>query len=922
MRYRIGFGSAQTYNEVIMAIFDFLFKREHNKQIKKLSVIADEVVAKEERYAAMSDEELKAQTPILEERFQKGETLDDLLPDAFAVCREAAWRVLKMKHFYVQIIGGIVLHQGRIAEMKTGEGKTLVATLPAYLNALSKKSVHIVTVNDYLAKRDAEWMGKVFKFLGMTVGVITQGMSLQEKKAAYAASVTYGTNNEFGFDYLRDNMATNLDNIMQRDHAFAIVDEVDSILIDEARTPLIISGASGEKSEIYKDVSKFVRTLDEEDYVSDLKDKYIYLSESGVEKAESFFRIDNLGDVENADLNNKICTALRAHKLMSVDKDYIVEDGEIVIVDEFTGRKMVGRRYSEGLHQSIEAKEGVRIREENMTIATITFQNLFRLYGKLSGMTGTAMTEEAEFKGIYNLDVVEIPTNLPMVRKDEADKIYATEEQKFKAVVDEIVKTHETGQPILVGTISVEVSERLSKILQRLKVKHNVLNAKNHLEEASIIAQAGQEGAVTIATNMAGRGTDILLGGNPEYKAKEKLTNELNVKYKELAVEEREPKVAHLLEVATAFNNLSDEEEIAARNRFNELVKEFKVETDKEKQEVIARGGLRVVGTERHESRRIDNQLRGRAGRQGDPGSSCFYLSFEDELLKRFGGDRLKNIMETLVGTEDDAVLQMPMLSRQIETAQKRCEDANYERRKYVLNYDDVMNKQRQLIYSQRNEVLNGADVHEQILKYFQPLVDGIVYNFVDFSQGDETTIDYDSLNLALEQRVLLPDTNIVTKDLCRHLKIELVLDTVLEEVVRQYEEKVKLAEDNGIDFRATERNVLLNQVDRHWMQHIDQMDALRKGIGLRGYGQRDPVVEYRREGFVLFDEMVEAIQRDATTLLAKIDMDAVIERKNAYDRQREMIRNFTPASAKKTVGRNDPCPCGSGKKYKNCCGK
>lgn len=905
-----------------MAIFDFLFKRERNKQIKKLSVIADEVVAKEERYAAMSDEELKAQTPILEERFQKGETLDDLLPDAFAVCREAAWRVLKMKHFYVQIIGGIVLHQGRIAEMKTGEGKTLVATLPAYLNALSKKSVHIVTVNDYLAKRDAEWMGKVFKFLGMTVGVITQGMSLQEKKAAYASSVTYGTNNEFGFDYLRDNMATNLDNIMQRDHAFAIVDEVDSILIDEARTPLIISGASGEKSEIYKDVSKFVRTLDEEDYVSDLKDKYIYLSESGVEKAESFFRIDNLGDVENADLNNKICTALRAHKLMSVDKDYIVEDGEIVIVDEFTGRKMVGRRYSEGLHQSIEAKEGVRIREENMTIATITFQNLFRLYGKLSGMTGTAMTEEAEFKGIYNLDVVEIPTNLPMVRKDEPDKIYATEEQKFKAVVDEIVKTHETGQPILVGTISVEVSERLSKILQRLKVKHNVLNAKNHLEEASIIAQAGQEGAVTIATNMAGRGTDILLGGNPEYKAKEKLTNELNVKYKELAVEEREPKVAHLLEVATAFNNLSDEEEIAARTRFNELVKEFKVETDKEKQEVIARGGLRVVGTERHESRRIDNQLRGRSGRQGDPGSSCFYLSFEDELLKRFGGDRLKNIMETLVGTEDDAVLQMPMLSRQIETAQKRCEDANYERRKYVLNYDDVMNKQRQLIYSQRNEVLNGADVHEQILKYFQPLVDGIVYNFVDFTQGDETTIDYDSLNLALEQRVLLPDTNIVTKDLCRHLKIELVLDTVLEEVVRQYEEKVKLAEDNGIDFRATERNVLLNQVDRHWMQHIDQMDALRKGIGLRGYGQRDPVVEYRREGFVLFDEMVEAIQRDATTLLAKIDMDAVIERKNAYDRQRETIRNFTPASAKKTVGRNDPCPCGSGKKYKNCCGK
>lgn len=883
--------------------------REKEKALKKLSAVADKIEALEETYKQMTDEELASQTPLLKSRLAAGESLDDILPDAFAVVREASKRVLHMRHFNVQLIGGIVLHQGRIAEMKTGEGKTLVATLPAYLNALTEKGVHIVTVNDYLAKRDAEWMGKIFKFLGMTVGCITHDMDPKLKKEQYSCDITYATNNELGFDYLRDNMAVRLENLMQREPNFAIIDEVDSILIDEARTPLIISAPSSKSSMIYAETQKFIKTLRENDYVIDEKDKHIYLSEIGVKKAEEFFRLENLGDAENAELNTRIHSALRANFLMAVDKDYIVEGDEVIIVDEFTGRKMAGRRYSEGLHQAIEAKENVRVKKENKTIATITFQNLFRLYNKLSGMTGTAMTEEAEFKGIYSLDVVEIPTNMEMIREDEADKIYLTSEKKFEAVIEEIERVYEKKQPILVGTISVEVSEDISKRLKRKRIPHNVLNAKSHKEEAEIIAQAGRIGAVTIATNMAGRGTDILLGGNPEYMAKQ-----------QMAAEGITPEN---IEIASAYNTVTEEDQVAARERFTILKEEFKKTTEAEKEEVKSLGGLRVVGTERHESRRIDNQLRGRSGRQGDEGSSCFMLSFEDELLRRFGGERLQSIVSTLT-RDENAVIQIPMIAKQIENAQKRCEDANFERRKYVLNYDDVMNKQRQLIYSQRNEVLKGADVHDQILKYIPAVVEGIAYDFVDFSgENDETTIDYEGFNRALEQRVLSQGTNAVTKELCAHLSEARILETLTDEALKQYNEKEKYAEENGINFKETERNVLLNQVDRHWMDQIDAMDTLRKGIGLRGYGQRDPVLEYRREGFEMFDEMVESIQKNVAIILCKLDVHQAVERKNAYEamlkarESRVTVKNTAPV-----IGRNSPCPCGSGKKYKQCCGR
>lgn len=892
-----------------MGLFARLFKREKEKELKRLSDIADKIEELEEKYQAMDDKELAGQTPLLKERYNNGESLDDLLPEAFAVVREASKRVLDMRHFYVQLIGGIVLHQGRIAEMKTGEGKTLVATLPAYLNALTGKGVHIVTVNDYLAKRDADWMGKVFKFLGMSVGCILHDeRDNAKKKEQYACDITYATNNEIGFDYLRDNMATHQESVMQREHYFAIIDEVDSILIDEARTPLIISAPAQKSSQIYADVQRFIRTLREDDYITDEKEKHIYLSEEGVEKAERFFKIENLGDAENAELNTKINSGLRANYLMARDKDYIVEGDEVIIVDEFTGRKMAGRRFSEGLHQAIEAKENVKIKKENKTIATITFQNLFRLYNKLSGMTGTAMTEEAEFKGIYNLDVVEIPTNLDMIRIDEPDRIYLSMEKKYQQVVEEIKKTYEKGQPILVGTIDVDVSEHISKLLTRQRIPHNVLNAKSNQEEAEIIAQAGRIKAVTIATNMAGRGTDILLGGNPEYMARQKMVRE---KFSD-----------ELINVAMAYNTLEDEEELKARQRFTELKEEFKKQTDKEKEEVKKAGGLRVLGTERHESRRIDNQLRGRSGRQGDEGSSCFYLSFEDELLRRFGGDRMKSMVGSLM-RDDDAVIQMPIVSRQIEQAQKRCEDANFERRKYVLNYDDVMNKQRQLIYSQRNEVLKGADVHEQVLKYIPGVINTIVSEFVDFSEGDETTIDYDGFNRALEQRLLKQDTNLITEELCGHLSIDRIVDAIEKEAFKQYEEKMAYAEENGIDFKATERNVLLNQVDKHWMDHIDSMDALRKGIGLRGYGHKDPVLEYRREGFEMFDEMIESIQKSVAIILCKLDVHQVVERRNAFIAQQNAIRSrVTVRNDKSTeIGRNSPCPCGSGKKYKQCCG-
>lgn len=885
-----------------MGLISFLFQRDRQKTLSKLYKIVDEINSLEEKYLAMSDEELTSQTQILKNIVADGKKLEEVLPDAFAVVREASKRVLNMRHFDVQLVGGIVLHQGRIAEMKTGEGKTLVATLPAYLNALTGKGVHIVTVNDYLAKRDAEWMGKVFKFLGMTVGCILPDMNFADKKAAYACDITYCTNNELGFDYLRDNMATSLERVMQRGHNFAIVDEVDSILIDEARTPLIISAPASQSGEVYATVQRFTKTLRPDDYTTDEKEKHIYLTEQGVEKAERFFRLDNLGDANNADLSTKINNALRANFLMARDQDYIVENGEVVIVDEFTGRKMAGRRYSEGLHQSIEAKENVRIKRENRTIATITFQNLFRLYNKLSGMTGTAMTEEAEFKGIYNLDVVEIPTNMDMVRNDEPDKIFIAKEAKFNAVIEEIIKVHEKGQPLLVGTINVDVSELLSRKLAAKHIPHRVLNAKSNAEEAAIIAQAGKVGAITIATNMAGRGTDILLGGNPEYMAKEQMAKE---GYGE-----------ELISVASAFNNLSDPQQIAARQHYNALVSNYKKETDLEKVQVKSLGGLRVIGTERHESRRIDNQLRGRSGRQGDEGSSCFFLSFEDDLLRRFGGDRLQGLMRTLSG-DDNAMLQIPILSRQIESAQKRCEDANFERRKYVLNYDDVMNKQRQLIYSQRNEVLGGADVHEQVIKYLEPLISDIVSQFVDFSNGDETTVNYDALNLALEQRVLKQGSAFVDKELVGHRNYQRIVDAINEEAVRQYKEKMAFAEENGINFRETERNVLLNQVDKQWMEHIDNMDILRKGIGLRGLGQKDPVLEYRREGADMFDAMIDSIQTNVAIILNKLNVEAVVERKNAYVAQATQKRN-----QKAGIFSNSPCPCGSGKKYKHCCGK
>ena len=885
-----------------MGLADFLFRSEKKRQLKKLEVTADKIEKLSDKYGAMSDEELSAQTAALKARYAAGETLDELLPDAFAVVREAGARVLNMRHFHVQLLGGIVLHQGRIAEMQTGEGKTLVATLPAYLNALSSKGVHIVTVNDYLAKRDAEWMGKIYKFLGMSVGVVTQGMSNAERKAAYAADITYATNNEIGFDYLRDNMVTEREKAVQRGHEFAIVDEVDSILIDEARTPLIISAMAGESGELYVQTDRFVKSLDgDEDVIKDEKDNHVYLSEQGVEKAERYFRIDNLGDAENAELSMRINSALRANYLMHLNKDYIVENGEIIIVDEFTGRKMSGRRYSDGLHQAIEAKEQVAIRKENKTIATITFQNFFRLYKKLSGMTGTAMTEEAEFRGIYELDVVPIPPNLKVVRVDEADKIFRTKAEKYAAVIEDVREAHEKGQPVLVGTTNVAASEELSDLLRKERIPHNVLNAKHHTEEAAIIAQAGREGAVTIATNMAGRGTDILLGGNPEFMAKQKM--------------EKEGFTPELIETASAFNAVSAEEEVNARARYNELIAECKKETDAAKEKVRELGGLRVIGTERHEARRIDNQLRGRSGRQGDPGSSCFYLSFEDDLLRIFGGDRLKGLMG------EGQMLQVSILSKQIEVAQRRCEENNYAIRKHVLNYDDVMNKQRQLIYAERNAVLDGKDVHEQILKYFEPLALSIVGTFVNYDESEEE-VDIASFNSALELKLLEKGTGLITPELLTELSEEKIEELVLETTIKQYEAKMKKAEENRIDFKRTERNVLLNQVDRQWMNHISNMDALRKGIGLRGYGQKDPVMEYRREGFEMFDAMIETIQDNTAMILAKLDVDAAIERINLYTREQQRRVTVVNTEKKKQPGRNDPCPCGSGKKYKNCCGR
>ncbi len=955
-----------------MGLINYIFNGESRKGLKRLDRMATKVEQLEPKYAPMTDAELRAQTDVLKGRLAKGETLDDILYDAFALVREAASRVLHMKHYHVQIIGGIALHQGRIAEMKTGEGKTLVATLPAYLNALAGKGVHIVTVNDYLARRDADWMGKVHRFLGLTVGVVVPGMDDAAKQAAYRCDITYATNNELGFDYLRDNLKTDLKKMVQRELDFAIVDEVDSILIDEARTPLIISGKGDKSSELYERVDRFVRTLtggfDDEgkqgeedkdkkkkkkaeeepaeeeaeskygdyddiakgakygdwDYVIDRKDRSVQITEKGAAKAERFFNIDNLGDIDNASLNHHIQQALKAHKLFHRDEDYIVNDGEVIIVDEFTGRLMIGRRYSDGLHQAIEAKEGVKVRNENKTYATITFQNFFRLYKKLSGMTGTAKTEEGEFRTIYSLDVLEIPTNKPVIRKDVPDAVYSTVDGKKRALLKEIEERHAKGQPLLIGTATVEKSEEIARMLRKNGIKHNILNAKNHEREAEIVAQAGRFGAVTIATNMAGRGTDILLGGNAEYLAKKRM---------------REEGVEHdMIELATSYAELEGEQEELRkqyRAMYDELYKQYKAETDKEKEEVVKAGGLCILGTERHESRRIDNQLRGRSGRQGDPGESIFFISLEDDLIKRFGGDRMKKIYSVFC-KDEDTCLQSKMLSRGIENAQRAIEGRNFGIRKTVLQYDDVMNKQREVMYAERMKVLKGEDVHEQVVKYIPDFVRKVVSEAVNIDEMPEKW-DADALNRALENRLLPEGSHFITPEKLAKWDVDFAIDKITKATEKAYEEKIKeVKEELGIDYADVERRFLLMNVDRNWIDQIDAMDQLRKGIGLRAYGNVDPVISYKQEGFQMFDEMVERIQSTTIAMLLKVRIEVsrpmvkpIDEPKPAVDTA-ELTTNSSESSgparpvshAQKTPGRNDPCPCGSGKKYKNCCGK
>lgn len=898
-----------------------LFGNENKSQVKKLKKIADKVIALEDKYRAFSDEELKNCTEDFKNRYKNGESLMELLPEAFAVMREAADRVLNMRHFYVQILGGIALHQGRIAEMGTGEGKTLVATLPAYLNALTGEGVHVVTVNEYLAKRDAEWMGKVYRFLGLTVGIAVSGMQENDKRKAYAADITYCTNNELGFDYLRDNMAITKAQRVQRGHAFAIVDEVDSILIDEARTPLIISGRGMKSSEQYVAAQKFVKTLKPEDYEKDEKTKQLNLTESGIDKAERYFKLDNLSDIDNLELNHHINNALKANFVMFKDENYIVKDGEVIIVDEFTGRLMPGRRYNDGLHQAIEAKEGVEIKDENKTLATITFQNYFRLYHKLSGMTGTAKTEEGEFRAIYNLDVVTIPPNLPNIRQDEPDIIFSTERGKIKAIVEEIKRRNALGQPILVGTITIEKSELISKALKEAKIKHTVLNAKNNEMESQIVAQAGRKGAVTIATNMAGRGTDILLGGNPEFMAKKKMKDE-NYTDEQISY-------------ATAFNTVDDAELNKARARYNELYSEFKKITDAEKEEVKKAGGLHIVGTERHESRRIDNQLRGRASRQGDPGSSVFFISFEDDLIRRFAGEKFKKIA-TFFKLEEDTPIQLKILSKQIETAQKKIEMQNFAIRKTVLQFDDVLNAQREIIYSQRNSVLEGESVHEQIMNMLPSVVTTFVNRCVD-PEKPYFDWDYVKINKELENGILERGKNLITEDMCEGFDIEDFNEKVLDLAKERYQNRMQEAGKLGIDFEKIEKFVLLKVVDSNWMNHIDDMQIMKNEIFARGFGNQDPILAYKKDGFEMFDKMVDRIKE--TTCLVLLNTNIEIRRREPakeesnlkntkaekYDpseRPQERKIQKTVVNTERKIGRNDPCPCGSGKKYKNCCGR
>ena len=909
-----------------MGLFTKLFGTRSEREVKKLEPQVEAVMALEEPYKKLTDQELRAKTQEFKDRYASGETLDALLPEAFAVCREAADRVLGMRPYRVQVVGGIVLHQGRIAEMKTGEGKTLVAILPAYLNALAGRGVHIVTVNDYLAKRDSEWMGKVYRFLGLSVGLIVHDLTAEQRRAAYAADITYGTNNELGFDYLRDNMAIYKQEMVQRGHAFAIVDEVDSILIDEARTPLIISGKGEESSKLYEMADYFVSRLKKQvfsttdskelqdqydcDYIVDEKDRSVSLTQKGIEKAEQFFNVENLADPENATLSHHINQAMKARGLMKRDIDYVVKDGEVIIVDEFTGRLMYGRRYNEGLHQAIEAKEGVKVASENKTLATITFQNFFRLYGKLSGMTGTALTEEEEFSGIYDLDVVEIPTNKPVIRLDDPDVVYKTEAGKYRAVIAQIKECHAKGQPVLVGTISIEKSELLSQLLKREGIPHNVLNAKHHEKEAEIVAQAGHLGAVTIATNMAGRGTDIMLGGNAEYMAKSELR--------------KQGLSDELIAESNSFAETEDPEILAARAAYTEAYKRFKVETDKQAELVRQAGGLFIIGTERHESRRIDNQLRGRSGRQGDPGETRFYLSMQDDIMRLFGSERIMNMMETL-GIDEDTPIDAKILSGAIENAQKTVEGRNFQSRKNVLEYDDVMNVQRKIIYEQRRQVLDGEDLQKNIQSMMRFYVD----TYVASAFGEQPKLadkqHFFEMMTHFEPIFFPTGTWLLSDEELAALTREQAEEKILSLMQRAYAKREE--QFTSPVMREIERVVTLRVVDEFWMDHIDAMDDLRQGIRLRAYAQTDPVIEYKREGFDMFEAMNDAIKEEIVrrVFLVRIKTNEEIKRQRVAKVTGEgaggdQTVKRQPVVKKIKVGPNDPCPCGSGKKYKKCC--
>ena len=916
-----------------MGLMEKIFGDLNEKEVKKVSKIADKVMAYDEEMQALTDEQLREKTAEFQKRVQEGgETLDDILPEAFAVCREGAWRSLGMKHFYVQIIGGIVLHQGRISEMKTGEGKTLVATLPAYLNALEGKGVHVVTVNDYLAKRDMEWMGKLYTFLGLTVGCVIHGISEEERRAAYLADITYGTNNEYGFDYLRDNMVVYKEAMMQRELNYAIIDEVDSILIDEARTPLIISGKGDKSTDMYKRADGFVRTLKvEDDFTIEEKDKQIALTDEGVEKCEKYFGVENFSDPENMEINHHVLQALKARNMMKRDVDYIVKDGEIVIVDEFTGRLMFGRRYSDGLHQAIEAKENVLVRSESKTLATITLQNYFRMYQKLAGMTGTAKTEESEFRDIYNMDVVVIPTNKPVVRNDLQDAVYATEKGKYKSIVDRVEAAHKKGQPVLVGTISIEKSELIADALKKRGIKDfNVLNAKQHEKEAQIIAEAGRLGAITIATNMAGRGTDIILGGNPEFEAKKEMAAN---GYDEDAIA-----------FATSFVQSDDEELLKAREEYRKLFEKYKEERKAEQEKVVELGGLYIIGTERHESRRIDNQLRGRSGRQGDPGQTQFCISTEDDLMRLFGGERMQNIIQRL-GVEEDEAIEAKMITKQIENAQKKVEGKNFSIRKYVLQYDNVMNKQREIIYGERKKVLFGENLREDLVSMTHQLIDEVVDPVVVDSKFAEEW-DFETINKGL--RKITPAFEPLDFD--KETLADMDEESLKAGLYADFEDLYKAKEEEiGEErLREVERMILIRVVDNKWMDHIDAMDQLKSGIGLRGLGGQDPAAAYAQEGFDMFELLISSIKEDFVKFCYNVTVQTTTERKDVigtgesrkdeFDEdavmsggqdvpagevvpEREHKQQTVRRDAPK-VGRNDPCPCGSGKKYKHCCGR